>query len=426
MVEMYDDEPNTSGRVILYTSLGEIEIHLYSNECPSACHNFIQLCYNNYYNNNKFFKVLPYKYIQTGDHTNTGFHFEYAFGRPFGSEFHEKIRFNESGCVGFAKSFCLTTDTIQKLLEPLEIAKVGFPWTKNALTLNTGTLAVSGPGSMNGSQFFITLAEIKEYDYSRTLFGKVAKHSLPVLFKFNEVKINKYGDPIDRAPFIKRAVVVENPYNHIVPFRDYEQEFRKSRGQIDRYFKGKDREINDKLKTLKELSFKISRNINILGKKIEEWNEEKNDVQSTCSDMLNNFKNKKRKIDDFLKYKEAKKEEKQKKKELTKETIADDPLRAIILSFQESIKKKRMARNANNRIKEESSNDKKESTDLQITKINENDTPANHIDDHISSVHVEKKKKSDEPQKGSNYTLFMETPTLLVSMYKYPTLKELL
>lgn len=72
MSEVYSIEPKTCGKVIIYTSLGELEILLFSNECPIACKNFIQLCLNNYYNKNKFFRVIPKFLIQTGDHTNTG------------------------------------------------------------------------------------------------------------------------------------------------------------------------------------------------------------------------------------------------------------------------------------------------------------------------------------------------------------------
>ena len=37
-------EPPTSGKVVLTTDCGDIDIELWCKECPKACRNFIQLC----------------------------------------------------------------------------------------------------------------------------------------------------------------------------------------------------------------------------------------------------------------------------------------------------------------------------------------------------------------------------------------------
>ena len=44
MSEVYSLEPPTSGKVILHTTHGEIDIELFSKECPLACRAFVQLC----------------------------------------------------------------------------------------------------------------------------------------------------------------------------------------------------------------------------------------------------------------------------------------------------------------------------------------------------------------------------------------------
>ena len=70
------------------TTVGEIDIELWSAECPKACRNFIQLCMEGYYNGTKFFRfsvahetsvplvntfrVVPDFIVQGGDPTNTG------------------------------------------------------------------------------------------------------------------------------------------------------------------------------------------------------------------------------------------------------------------------------------------------------------------------------------------------------------------
>ena len=43
--------------VLLITSLGEIVIDLYVDDCPKACTNFIKLCKIKYYNNCLFYNV---------------------------------------------------------------------------------------------------------------------------------------------------------------------------------------------------------------------------------------------------------------------------------------------------------------------------------------------------------------------------------
>ncbi|SCM16077.1 peptidyl-prolyl cis-trans isomerase, putative [Plasmodium berghei] len=186
MSEVYSIEPKTCGKVIIYTSLGELEILLFSNECPIACKNFIQLCLNNYYNKNKFFRVIPKFLIQTGDHTNTGLHNEYAFKEPFQNECNSRLKFLYMGCVAFAN------------------------------------LNIDNPS--NGSQFFITLDKSEWLNNKSTLFGKVAKHSLYNLIKFNNIKTNKNDEPIEDIPYIEYIKVIENPFHHLIPSIRYEED----------------------------------------------------------------------------------------------------------------------------------------------------------------------------------------------------------
>ncbi|CAA9990379.1 peptidyl-prolyl cis-trans isomerase, putative [Plasmodium knowlesi strain H] len=188
MSEVYSIEPKTSGKLTIYTSLGELEVHLFSNECPVACQNFIQLCLNNYYNGNKFFRIIPKFLIQTGDHTNTGLHNEYAFKEPFQNECNRRLKFLYAGCISFAN------------------------------------LNIEKPS--NGSQFFITLDKAEYLNNKSTLFGKVAKHSIYNLLKFNNIKTNKNDEPIEDAPYIQYIKIEENPFHHLVPYANYEREVK--------------------------------------------------------------------------------------------------------------------------------------------------------------------------------------------------------
>jgi peptidyl-prolyl cis-trans isomerase SDCCAG10 len=74
MSNIYSSEPPTSGKVILVTNYGNIDIELWTKEAPRACRNFIQLCMENYYENNIFHRIIKGFMIQTGDPTgNTKF-----------------------------------------------------------------------------------------------------------------------------------------------------------------------------------------------------------------------------------------------------------------------------------------------------------------------------------------------------------------
>ena len=47
MSSVYVLEPPTQGKVLLQTSLGDIDVELFAKEAPKACRNFVQLCMEN-------------------------------------------------------------------------------------------------------------------------------------------------------------------------------------------------------------------------------------------------------------------------------------------------------------------------------------------------------------------------------------------
>ena len=93
MSNIYIQEPPTQGKVLLETSVGDIEIELWSRECPKACRNFVQLCMEGYYNKTKFHRVVKDFIVQGGDPTGTGQGGESIYGAPFKDEFHTRLRF---------------------------------------------------------------------------------------------------------------------------------------------------------------------------------------------------------------------------------------------------------------------------------------------------------------------------------------------
>uniref|UniRef100_A0A1X7SF94 Peptidyl-prolyl cis-trans isomerase n=1 Tax=Amphimedon queenslandica TaxID=400682 RepID=A0A1X7SF94_AMPQE len=150
MSSIYITEPPTKGKVVnpaaavlvttgpspqvpLKTTLGDIDIELWSKEAPLACRNFIQLCLEDYYNDTIFHRVVFEFVAQGGDPTGTGEGGESIYGLPFKDEFHQRLKFNRRGLVGMA---------------------------------NRGK-------NDNTSQFFITLGRTDELNNKNTLFGKV-------------------------------------------------------------------------------------------------------------------------------------------------------------------------------------------------------------------------------------------------------------
>jgi len=114
----------------LHTEKGDIVIQLFADKTPYTVNSFIFLAQNGWYDNNTFHRVIPKLYAQTGDPSGTG------KGNPgyyIVTEIMPSLTFNTPGLVAMVNS---------------------------------------GPDT-SGSQFFITLAPIPQYDGKYTIFGQV-------------------------------------------------------------------------------------------------------------------------------------------------------------------------------------------------------------------------------------------------------------
>ena len=153
-------------QVLLKTSVGDIDIELWSKEAPKACRNFVQLCLEGYYDGTIFHRIVKGFIAQGGDPTGTGtgelhcvLHFilyflkfcynvtfwihvflggESVYGHPFKDEFHSRLRFIRRGLVAMA---------------------------------NAGK-------DDNGSQFFFTFGATPELQNKHTIFAKVRNNCL--------------------------------------------------------------------------------------------------------------------------------------------------------------------------------------------------------------------------------------------------------
>ncbi|XP_066919004.1 spliceosome-associated protein CWC27 homolog [Clytia hemisphaerica] len=209
MSNIYIQEPPTNGKVLMKTSLGEIDIELWSKETPKACRNFIQLCMEGYYDETAFHRVVKGFIAQGGDPTGTGTGGESIYGAPFKDEFHQRLKFNRRGLVAMA---------------------------------NAGK-------DDNASQFFFTLDRTEELQKKHTIFGKVTGNTIYNMIRFNDLEVDQEDRPLS-PPKILKTEILSNPFEDIEP-RD-----RKKKKQKDDSEKaGKIKSKSKATKNYKLLSF---------------------------------------------------------------------------------------------------------------------------------------------------------------------------
>ncbi|XP_044000634.1 spliceosome-associated protein CWC27 homolog [Gambusia affinis] len=237
MSNIYIQEPPTSGKVLLKTTAGEIDIELWSKEAPKACRNFVQLCMEGYYDGTIFHRVVPEFIIQGGDPTGTGTGGESVYGRPFKDEFHSRLRFIRRGLVAMA---------------------------------NAGQ-------HDNGSQFFFTLGRADELNNKHTIFGKVTGDTIYNLLRLAEVECDANERPL-KPHKIRTAEVLHSPFDDITP-----RETKKSRREKEK-------------EEVKKSQSKATKNFNLLS-----FGEEAEEDEEMVTQVSQTLKGKSKSSHDLLK-----------------------------------------------------------------------------------------------------------------------------
>lgn len=183
MSNIYIQEPPTNGKVLLVTSVGDIDVELWSKEAPKACRNFVQLCMENYYDDTIFHRIVKGFIVQGGDPTGNGLGGESIYGKEFKDEFHQRLRFNRRGLLGMA---------------------------------NTGP-------NTNGSQFFFTLDAADELTKKHTVFGKVGGNTIYNMIRMADIETDKDDRPED-PPKIFKTEILYNPFDDIEPRKKKKEE----------------------------------------------------------------------------------------------------------------------------------------------------------------------------------------------------------
>ena len=160
---------NESGNysAVIVTSLGSIEIELFTDIAPITVNNFVNLSKDGYYDNVIFHRVIKGFMIQGGDPSGTG-HGE--MGKYPGYEFQDELN--------------------------------------NPMQYEKGIVAMANRGpNTTGSQFFIMHVDYPlPYDY--TIFGKVS-NGIDVIDAIANVQTGDMDKPVDDV-FIKSVDIKEN------------------------------------------------------------------------------------------------------------------------------------------------------------------------------------------------------------------------
>lgn len=151
--------------VILHTTVGDVHIRLYPEECPKTVENFTTHCRNGYYDNLIFHRVIKGFMIQTGDPLGDGTGGQSIWGREFEDEFHKSLRHDRPFTVSMANA---------------------------------------GPNT-NGSQFFITTVATPWLDNKHTVFGRVAK-GMDVVQGIEKVKTDRGDKPYQDVKILNVTV----------------------------------------------------------------------------------------------------------------------------------------------------------------------------------------------------------------------------
>ncbi|KAL3943588.1 MAG: hypothetical protein SGBAC_002332 [Bacillariaceae sp.] len=202
MSQVYSTEPQTSGRVILETTHGPIEIQLWSRECPTATKIFLRLCLDGFYDNMAFHRIAPTFLIQTGA-LRIGSEQQESFGKEQDMmvyrqkleadealsrrsyELNSRLRFNHRGQVAMALEVDSEEDST--LLQP---------------------------------QFFITLDEAAFLDGKHVIFGTVNGPTIFNCMRIGKTDVDDSNQPtiLSEAPRIQGVRIMENPvHSDIVP-----------------------------------------------------------------------------------------------------------------------------------------------------------------------------------------------------------------
>eukprot|EP00618_Florenciella_parvula_P001443 CAMPEP_0119485350 /NCGR_PEP_ID=MMETSP1344-20130328/12081_1 /TAXON_ID=236787 /ORGANISM="Florenciella parvula, Strain CCMP2471" /LENGTH=521 /DNA_ID=CAMNT_0007520015 /DNA_START=27 /DNA_END=1592 /DNA_ORIENTATION=+ len=152
---------------VIRTTMGDVHMKLFGNECPKTVENFTVHARNGYYDGLLFHRVIKGFMVQTGDPLGDGTGGESIWGGEFEDEFHRNLRHDR-------------------------------PFTLS--------MANAGPGT-NGSQFFISTVPCPWLDNKHTVFGRVTK-GMDVVQTIENAPVDKLDRPHDEIKILQVDISV--------------------------------------------------------------------------------------------------------------------------------------------------------------------------------------------------------------------------
>ena len=195
----YLSEPATVGKVVLHTTVGDLDLELFSQQAPQTCRTFLSLALRRAYDGCTFHRIERDFLAQTGDLATSALpHSQLQqlrssewYSTPLKPELHSQLRFNRRGLVGLARST--------------------KPATAGAVEDN--------------AQFFITLAPGTELTGTHTLFGKLTGDTLYNLARLNEPDVAAHNSGV--IVRVSRVEVLSCPWPELA--EEAEREGREAR-----------------------------------------------------------------------------------------------------------------------------------------------------------------------------------------------------
>lgn len=157
----------------MHTTMGDIHMKLYPEECPKTVENFTTHCRNGYYDNLIFHRVIKGFMIQTGDPLGDGTGGQSIWGREFEDEFHKRFwAFPVLPII----SLCVALDYPENRLVVWGLKLNDIISVCSLRHDRPFTISMANAGAnTNGSQFFITTIATPWLDNKHTVFGRVSK-----------------------------------------------------------------------------------------------------------------------------------------------------------------------------------------------------------------------------------------------------------
>lgn len=174
MSNINNQEPQAHGLIKFKTSFGDLDIELFTKQCPKATQNFVQLCLDGFYQGSVFERVEKDFIAIGGSHHDSLLNEQFLPYYP--DEFHSRLRFNRRGLLASAN-------------------------TKK---------------DENGVKFFFTLAATPELQGKHTIFGRLKSDSVYSIVDLNDVQVDEDFRPYSEQ-MITEVIVIENPWPNLKP-----------------------------------------------------------------------------------------------------------------------------------------------------------------------------------------------------------------